>query len=223
MSSDSSLTSSADRVAQGLAPAAPRVNGLAILGAIVLAGFGMVLIYSLYYQPMMKEKTLQKLESAPTDTEGKLELWREFGAPQIVEHLRALRVSPEQDFLASFVVQPEGDGSPKVYGLDLSGIGENSVERSGQDLIVRLPEPGLVAEERLRGPNSEMVPVFPAGSDLPDPRERIRFLFDFKFESLVSRLQGDLPGVRVTFALGEDPPFPVEPDADAVGSAAEDQ
>ena len=187
----------------------PRARGLVVLGALIAGGLGVVGIY-FFVQPRLVADTERRIRSAPSTTEGRLEIWREYGSPQVVQHLRWLRISSRQPFLASFVALPEREEDPpEVWGIDLSATGPEQIRREGTDLIVHLPAPAVVAREYLAGPNAELVPFVRHGEPLPDPLVRVQLLLEFKFADLISRLQRDIPGTRLLFEIGDDPPRPI--------------
>lgn len=149
-------------------------------------------------QPRAQREVERRIAAAPRTTEGRVAAWLEYGAPSIHQRLQTARISWQQPWLVTHTVTSSTEGEPSaVYGLDLTQIGPEAASSEGARVVLRLPEPTLLARTTLVGRNARGVPAFSAAEAPSDPAELLRAKVTWLVEKLATALAKDIEGARL--------------------------
>jgi hypothetical protein len=191
------------------------VNGLLLLGSLVLAGLAAGAGLYRYKQPQAVAALEAELAAAPTSAEGLLQLWHEITAPQIHALIAATRISAQQPWLVTHQVRPPGERRARVYGIDVDALAPELSRVEGLRVRIGLPSPRFLAETVLVGDNARDVPSFADELDGPQALGRLRTIVDHLFGSMAGALAQEerLGGASLELWVeGEPEPWPIEPD-----------
>lgn len=183
-----------------------RGPGLWVLAALVTAGMGLPAFLQ-WKVPQLEAERDRILREAPTEPEGKLARWFDFGQPQLHHALRTARFSAAQPWYVSHVVDVD-EGEPEVWGIDLSFLDDPELDHDSvfrlEGLTVRivLEAPRLLARTELAGTRTQGVPRFAAGQEL-DAADLTRRRLETYFESFSAALARDVPGSRLVVQVGD--------------------
>lgn len=178
--------------------------GLVVLIVLVVLGSSMIVAYRIM-QPRLAEQVMAKIESLPDTPEGRVEQWLLFGHPQIDTNLKLLRMSEEQPWIVSHLVLAPDGGAPEVHGLDLAQLDDDYLSQEGTTIRIRLPEPGFLTNDTLRGRNADRVPVYEREAGKPDVEERVREMIEWRCERTFELLKKDIPEVEIELTFGGPP------------------
>ncbi|MCP3915862.1 MAG: hypothetical protein GY711_09920 [bacterium] len=187
-----------------------RLPGLPLLGALIVVGMG-IPAYLKWMVPRLEARRVQILADAPSEPEGRLARWFEFGHPRIHEALVAARFSAERPWLVSHVVAPaDPSGDPEVWGIDFSDLSQDVIRHDGLAVRIAFDAPSVLAHEALRGDNALGVPVFGTGVEHPDPRQLAKERLEFTLQRVREGLAKDIPEGRLSIEVGglKDPEPP---------------
>lgn len=172
---------------------AGKMRGLLVVLALVVLGIG---VGSQWWKTDALRETRRRIQAArdaaPTDEEGRLEVWVTYANPQIHSCLQQMRLAPDMPWLVTHAVRAAGEEDVELHGIDLSWIPTNLARRDGLVVRVPLPAPTAVGRGRLTGDMARYVQVFGDGMRVPDPAERLRFLVQRALGELPAGLQRDL-------------------------------
>lgn len=169
------------------------------MGLLVASGFGIGALYYSYKEPRVRAQIQRELDAAPTTEEGRLDHWILFGAAQVHHRLSVVaRISEDQPWLVTHAVTPDGDGPPEVYGIDVSDLPRDLVQREGMAAVLSLPAPTLLGRAELQGDNARHVPRYASGTEVPDPVARLEDLVDWFLKDLAKALKGDIETASLT-------------------------
>ena len=97
-----------------------RAPGLLVLGVLVVAGLGITSVYFHWKAPEVVDRIRTARAAVSSDPAQRLDLWLEVGEPQIHNRLSLLRMSAQQPWLVTHVVEDGNPEGPSIIGLDLS-------------------------------------------------------------------------------------------------------
>ena len=183
-------------------PASRRPSGFWLLVGVVVVGMGAsagLFRYGWTKVEATEARNRETREAGPTGAMERLDLWLEFGEPQLQHRLTMLRFSSlHPGLITHTVVHP--DAPAEIWGVDLSGTHPARLERDGLELTAYLPEPRLLGHGVLTGMNADRVPAYAAGSEIPDPVARAHDLLEhFLGEFLRDGLGVDIEGAALRF------------------------
>lgn len=195
---------------------APRARGLLVLAALV--GVGLCVSVGYFFWSLTSKASearriidarKREIAEAPKTTEGRLEHWLVFGAPQIHHRLETMRFSAAQPWLVTHAVHADSGepGAVEIYGIDLSNLPLSISRVEGSTVHVELPLPRRLGAGPLTGDNAAAIPVFPRADLAPDPVERAKFLVRFALEGLSGALERDIPGAKLAIDIGPEASF----------------
>jgi hypothetical protein len=203
------------RPSESVEPHAPgpgfrRLPGLPLLAALIVVGMG-VPAYLKWMVPRLEARRTRILSEAPTEPEGRLARWFEFGQPRIHEALVASRFSAQRPWLVTHVVaQEDPTEPPEVWGIDFTDLPQGVIRQDGLAVRVELAEPVLLGREVLTGSSALGVPVFAFGVEYPDPKLLAKQRIEFSLSSITAGLVKDIPAARISVEVGDlrdpDPP-----------------
>jgi len=180
----------------------PRVRGLPTLVAIVVVGMGIPAFFR-YMIPVLEARRDRVLAAAPTEPEGRVARWLEFGQPQIHNALVMARFSAEHPWFVTHVLVPD-EGPPEVWGIDFAGLEPRVIRQDGMTVRVELDAPVLLMRGELRGERMLGVHQLPVAAR--GEVDGSRFALD-RLVPYVGRLAGglerDIPGAAIEIQVGE--------------------
>lgn len=186
----------------------PRARGFPLLLAIITVGMG-IPAYLRWVVPRLETRAAEMRASAPTEPEGRLATWFQFGQPNIHNALVLARFSTDRPWYVSHVVASDDpEEPPEVWGIDFSNLSPEVLSVEGMDVVLRLPAPRLLARDVLVGDKAFGVPVFATRDEL-DPCDLVEARLDRYLERTRAGLQRDIPGAGLVVVVGdEDSPEP---------------
>lgn len=173
-----------------------RAPGLAVLGAVVVAGLLSGVLFYRWQRGRMDAGLAAELARAPRSDEERLELWLRTCGPQVHHRLAVVgRFSPEMPWLVSHAFRA-GAGPAEIWGVECAALGESLLRREGLVLAVVLPAPRRLAFAPLPGSRESRVPHFEPGAAV-DGAARLAALARHLLAELPSALERDIPGARL--------------------------
>ena len=183
-------------------PSSGRANGLFVCAGLVVLGLasGAGLFYwqaAKLNPPFEWEET--NPQAAPAD---RLRFWfAKYGAPQLHHALLQGRMSAQQPWLPTHVVQPPAVAgtpyAPELWGIDLTGVGPEMASVGELSIDVRLPAPRALARtQEIPGEIARRIPIYAPGVVAPAAylaRERARAFLS----PVLTALERKLPGVEL--------------------------
>ena len=175
-----------------------RLNGIAVLGALVLIGFSAGAAYYSYKEPRARAALKAELDTYPTTAEGRVQTWMEFYEPQVHHRLSVFaRASLEQPWIVTHTVAAGDGGAPLVFGLDVGGLPKQGLlEREGLTLVLWLDPVRLLGRAVLEGDSTSHVPHCAANLPQAEADARLRMLAEWFLKDLVRELPNDIEGAR---------------------------
>ena len=187
--------------------AAPRHAGLWLVTALVVVGMGIGAAYYKWKAPPLIRELRAMKAALPEKGPERLEAWMMFGAPMIHNRLQYLRLSAQQPWLVTHLVEHPGE-PPAVWGVDFSGLPVGITTRTDMTVTVRLPAARELARTELVGDNARLVPRYRAGEIIPDPDARAEEMVLYALrhpDDFIARMQKDIEGATLTVAVGDAP------------------
>jgi hypothetical protein len=184
-----------------------RSNGLWLVAGLVVVGMGIGAVYYRWKAPPLIDELRAMLEALPKEGEPRLEAWMMFGAPMIHNRLRYLRLSEQQPWLVTHVVEQQG-GPPAVFGIDFAELPVGMTTRTGMTVTVRLPAVRELARAEPRGDHARAIPRYRAGQAPPDPNRRAEEMVLYALrhpDDFIARMERDIEGATLTVSAGEVP------------------
>lgn len=187
-----------------------RVNGLSVFVALVVLGLasGAGLFY---WQASKLNPPFEWEETTPdAPAPDRLRYWfAKYGGPQLHHALLQGRISAQQPWLPTHVVQPPPTGTepyaPELWGIDLSDVGPQMASVDGLAIDVRLPAPRMLARtQEIPGEIARRIPIYAPGALAPAAdlaRERARSFLS----PVMTALTRKLPGVELRISIGAAP------------------
>jgi hypothetical protein len=180
-----------------------RVNGIALLAVLVVAGMGITGVYYHIKAPKILAEMRRTQGEMPASAEGRVGRWLDFGKALIDQRLVQLRLSPRQPWLVSYAVaSAAGDEDQEIWGVDMSGHSVDWTTREGMNVVVTLPEAKLLGRGELTGDMARNVPRYAAGAERPDANARARYVVEWALERLATPLAKDIEGARLIVRVG---------------------
>jgi hypothetical protein len=175
-----------------------RLNGLLVLGALVLIGFSAGAAYYSYKEPRARAALKAELDSYPTTAEGRAQTWMEFYEPQVHHRLSVFaRASLEEPWIVTHTVAATDGGAPRVFGLDVGNLPqEGLLQREGLALVLTLDPVRLLGRAVLAGDSTSHVPHFTEDVPQAEADARLRMLAEWFLKDLVRALPSDIEGAR---------------------------
>lgn len=155
------------------APKWTTVPGARSFAVLVAIGFlSSVILFRVLAGEQVAE-TRRRLAAVDDSAEGRLDLWAEWGTPQIHNRLLHMRIhSPEQPWLVTHAILPEPDSDPegevRVFGIDFGDLTRDLTHQEGRTLTLELVPVTEIARARLLGDNSRRVPRYTSEEAAPD-------------------------------------------------------
>ena len=178
-----------------------RGPGLAVVAGLVILGMG-IPAYLMWQVPRLEAERDRIRAEAPTESIGKLELWFQFGQPQIHTALTNARFSASRPWYVSHV-RTVPDGPPEIWGIDFSDLDHNEVvRREGLEVRVVLSAPVLMERAELTGIHNEGVPRFGPDQEV-DASDLVRRRLEGYFREFSSALGRDIPEARFVVQVGD--------------------
>jgi hypothetical protein len=195
------MTAAADspRPASGLAS-----NGLWLVLALVVVGMGIGTIYYRWKAPPLIAERRAMLASLPKEGEPRLQAWMDFGPPMIHNRLRYLRLSEQQPWIVTHVVE-QPDGPPAVFGVDFTELPVEMTTRDGMTVVVSLPAPRELARAEPRGDLARSVPRFRPGQAIPAADRRLEEMVEYALrhpDDFIARMERDVAGATLVVEVG---------------------
>ena len=174
------------------------MNGLVVIGAIVVLGLGSGAGYLAYKRPRLERQRDAILAAAPTTAEGRLRRWFEFGVPQIHHRLTSFaRFSAEHPWIVTHRIAGT-DGRPDtIWGVPCDEIGQDLAHIEGLTVVVELPPPRALGAFELDRDQARYVPRYASPDLAPDPDARLTELAAFFLERLPVALSHEIPGAKI--------------------------
>lgn len=179
-----------------------RRNGLLVMLAIVATGLGAGAGFYRWAQPRAHAQFLERVAAAPETAEGRLDLWLQWAAPSIHQRIVTARVSHQQPWLVTHVVEAPVPGEPpEVWGIEVADVRPEATVREDLRIVVRLPAPRRLARTVLVGSNARGVPRWPADAPPPDAAaqlsDKVAWLLREPARALAKDVEGASLEVRV--------------------------
>ncbi len=179
-----------------------RVRGLPVLFGLILIGMG-VPAYLMWMVPRLETRRDAILAAAPSEPEGRLARWFEYGQPRIYEALIASRFSAQQPWLVTHAVLPTGaEQLPQVFGIDFRDLEPSAIRLDGLAVRIVLPAPTSMGRQQLGGDSALGVPKYAPGVEVPDPRWLAKARLELVLKRVIEGLTGDIPGARISVEIG---------------------
>jgi len=195
-----------------------RVNGLAVLAALIVSGVGVTAGYLQWKAPEVHaivDARRNEVAAAPTTPAGRLVHWLMYGNALIHNRLQEMRFSADRPWLVAYAVRGAGTerarpaSSPDVemYGVDLRHLPREQASIDGMNVVVRLPRACDLGRSELTGDNAPFVPVIAASEKLPDADQRARELAAWALKDLAQALERDISGAHLAIEVGPEASF----------------
>jgi hypothetical protein len=182
-----------------------RPNGLLVMALVVFVGLGAGAGLYRWQQSRSNVAVAKRLAAAPTDPEGRLRAWREYGAPTIHQRLVTSRISFQQPWLVTHAIDSSVPGEPpEIWGIDLDAVGQDATTVEGRFAIVRLPAPRLLLRTVLVGNNARGVRHYRPDETPPDASEAVRSKVEWMLATLAAALERDIEGARLVILVGDE-------------------
>ena len=195
--------SSEPKIDPAAASAPLRVNGIALLAVLVVAGMGITGVYYHFKAPRLLAQMRREQSEMPASAEGRVGRWLDFGKALIDQRLVQLRLSARQPWLVSYTVASgAGDAEQEIWGVDMSGHSVDWTTHEGINVVVTLPEAKLLGHGELGGDMARNVPHYAAGAERPDASARARYIVEWALERLAAPLAKDIEGARLIVRVG---------------------
>lgn len=183
-------------------PPKGRPRGLWILAALVTVGMG-VPAYLQWAVPRLEARRDEVLASAPSEPEGMLARWFEFGQPRVHEALTKARFSADQPWFVTHLIAPvNAEEAPRIWGIDFTDIQPDVIALDGLTVRVVLEAPRLLGRDVLVGDRAMGVPVFQPGAEIPDPRRMAKERLERYLGRVGEGLARDIDGARLAVEVG---------------------
>ena len=184
----------------------PRMNGILLVLLLVLGGMGIGAFYYRWKAPDLIRELRAMRDSVPKAGEPRLEKWMEFGAPMIHGRLTKLRLSNQQRWLVTHVVESEQEGRPgEVWGVDFSDLPVEVVRREGMQVVIDLPAAAALAEARLVGEHASRVPRYARNAEIPNPNRRVEEMIFYALrhpDDFIARVEREIDGASIVVRCG---------------------
>lgn len=178
-----------------------RPNGLMVFVILILLGLGGGAGFFRYKSAQVAEEMRESSREFPTTAEGRLKAWMEIGASQIHRRLEIARYSEQQPWLVIHVLN-DGNGPPRVFGVDLSDLDTDLCRIEGMDVVLQLPVATILTTEALTGARVDRIPVLSVAPE--DPQQLALDKLAWLVGGLGSALQRDIEGARLRVCLGAE-------------------
>jgi hypothetical protein len=186
----------------------PRMNGLLLVLLLVLGGMGIGSFYYRIKAPGIIREMRAMRDGIPTAGEPRLEKWMEFGAPMIHGRLTKLRLSSQQPWLVTHVVESDQEGRPgEVWGVDFTDLPIDIIRRDGMQVVIELPAATPLAEARLVGEHTVRVPRYARNAEIPNPNRRVEEMIRYALrhpDDFIARVEREIEGASIVVRCGED-------------------
>ena len=114
----------------------------ALLLAIIAVGMG-IPAYLRWAVPRLETRAAEMRADAPTEPEGRVATWFQFGQPNIHNALVLARFSTEQPWYVTHVVASQSpDDPPEVWGMNFANLSPDVLHVEGMNVVLELPAPG---------------------------------------------------------------------------------
>lgn len=193
-----------------IAPRARRVNGLALMIALVAAGMGITSIYYHWKAPAIVAERRAALASMSTAPEPMLDLWLEYGAPAIHARLQQMRIEAAHPWLVTHARESGlPDQPPLLWGVDLAALDPTWVHREGVTVVLTLPAPRELGRAWLPADKQGGVLRLAEGVDAP-PLEasaaRAAEVARWSLARLDQAVRKDIPGATIEVRVAQETP-----------------
>jgi hypothetical protein len=189
---------------------ARRVNGLALMLALVAAGMGITSIYYHWKAPAIVAERRAALASMSTAPESMLDLWLEYGAPAIHARLQQMRIEAAHPWLVTHARESERAGEPPLlWGIDLAGLDPAWVRREGVTVVLTLPAPRELGRAWL--PADKQGGVLRLAEGVLEPSSeassaRALEVARWSLARLDRAVRKDIPGATIEVRVAEETP-----------------
>lgn len=193
------------------APTWTTVPGGRSFAILVAIGFlSSVFLFRILASEQVAE-TRRRLAAVDDSAEGRLDLWAEWGTPQIHNRLLHMRIhSPEQPWLVTHAVLPEPGADPegevRVFGIDFEDLTRELTHQEGRTLTLELVPVTEIARARLLGDNARRVPRYTSEDVAPDGNQRAVEMLDWALRTpsdVLGAFAKDHPACRFRIRVGD--------------------
>lgn len=181
-----------------------RVNGVVVMVVLILLGLASGAVYYHWKAPDLIARLRAEKAELPVDGVGRLEHWMVYGAPMVHNRMSYLRISRQQPWLVTHMVEHAGE-APEVWGLDFSELSPSITTQVGMQVRITLPATKMLARTELVGDNARGVPHYKAGDPIPDSDARAAALIERALRNpgdFIGALEKDIAGASLVVIVG---------------------